>query len=54
MSMSKDGINRLIQAMAEQAKEERNEAIATAAGIGMAAIVVILGIYYLGVYMGRW
>ncbi len=39
---------------AEKAREERNEAIATAAGIGMAAIVVILGIYYLGVYMGRW
>jgi len=39
---------------AEKAREERNEAIATAAGIGMAAIVVILGIYYLGVYMGKW
>ena len=39
---------------AEKAREERNEAIATAAGIGMAVIVVILGIYYLGVYMGRW
>jgi len=39
---------------AEKAREERNEAIATAAGIGMAAITVILGIYYLGVYMERW
>lgn len=39
---------------AEKAREERNEAIATATGIGMAVIVVILGIYYLGVYMGRW
>ena len=39
---------------AERAREERNEAIATAVGIGMAVIVVILGIYYLGVYMGKW
>lgn len=39
---------------AEKAREERNEAIATAAGIGMATITVILGIYYLGVYMERW
>lgn len=39
---------------AEKAREERNEAIATAVGIGMAAITVILGIYYLGVYMERW
>lgn len=39
---------------AEKAREERNEAIATAAGIGMAVITVILGIYYLGVYMERW
>jgi hypothetical protein len=39
---------------AEKAREERNEAIATAVGIGMAVIVVILGIYYLGVYMGKW
>ena len=39
---------------AEKAREERNEAIATAAGIAMAVTVVILGIYYLGVYMGRW
>ena len=39
---------------AEKAREERNEAIATAAGISMSAIVVILGIYYLGVYMGKW
>jgi len=39
---------------AEKVREERNEAIATAAGIGMAAITVILGIYYLGVYMERW
>ena len=38
---------------AEKVREERNEAIATAAGIGMAAITVILGIYYLGVYMER-
>ena len=39
---------------AEKAREERNEAIAKATGIGMAVIVVILGIYYLGVYMGKW
>lgn len=39
---------------AEKAREERNETIATVAGIGMAVVVVILGIYYLGVYMGKW
>jgi molecular chaperone GrpE (heat shock protein) len=39
---------------AEKAREERNEAIATAAGIGMAVIVVVLCIYYLGVYLERW
>ena len=39
---------------AEQAREERNEAIATAAGIGMAVIVVVLGIYYLGVWLEKW
>jgi hypothetical protein len=39
---------------AEKAREERNEAIATAAGIGMAIIVVVLCVYYLGVYLERW
>ena len=39
---------------AEKAREERNEAIATAAGISMAVVIVILGVYYLGVYMGKW
>jgi hypothetical protein len=39
---------------AEKAREERNEAIATAAGILMAIIVVVLAIYYLGVYLERW
>jgi len=39
---------------AEKAREERNEAIATAAGILMAIIVVVLSIYYLGVYLERW
>ena len=39
---------------AEKAREQRNEAIATAAGIIMAVIVVVLCIYYLGVYLDRW
>jgi molecular chaperone GrpE (heat shock protein) len=39
---------------AEKAREERNEAIATAAGVGMAVIVLVLCIYYLGVYLERW
>lgn len=39
---------------AEKAREERNEAIATAAGILMAIIVVVLSIYYLGLYLERW
>ena len=39
---------------AQKAREERNEAIATAAGISMAVIVVVLCIYYLGIYMGKW
>ena len=39
---------------AEKAREERNEAIATAAGIGMAVIVVVLCVYYLGAYLERW
>ena len=39
---------------AEKAREERMEAIATFAGIAMAVIVVLLCIYYLGVYMGKW
>jgi hypothetical protein len=30
------------------------EALATAAGIGMAVIIVGLGVYYLGIYLGRW
>ena len=39
---------------AEKAREERMEAIATFAGIAMAAIVLLLCIYYLGIYMGKW
>ena len=39
---------------AEKAREERMEAIATFAGIAMAVIVVLLCIYYLGIYMGKW
>ena len=39
---------------AEKAREERMEAIATFAGIGMAVIVVVLCIYYLGVYLEKW
>jgi len=39
---------------AEKKREEQMEALATAAGIGMAAIVVALGIYYLGVWLGKW
>lgn len=39
---------------AEKAREERMEAIATFAGIAMAVIVVLLCVYYLGVYLDRW
>ena len=39
---------------AEKAREERNEAIATAAGILMAVTVCVLAVYYLGVYLERW
>jgi len=39
---------------AEKAREERMEAIATFAGIAMAVIVVVLCIYYLGVYLEKW
>ena len=39
---------------AEKAREERNEMIATIAGIAMAVVVVILSVYYLGVYLERW
>lgn len=39
---------------AEKAKEERNELIATALGILMAATVLGLSLYYLGMYLGRW
>lgn len=39
---------------AEKAREERMEAIATFAGIGMAVIVLLLCVYYLGVYLGKW
>jgi len=39
---------------AEKAREERNEMIATIAGITMAVVVVILSVYYLGVYLERW
>jgi hypothetical protein len=39
---------------AEKAREERMELLATIAGISMAAIVVVLCVYYLGVYLNRW
>jgi molecular chaperone GrpE (heat shock protein) len=39
---------------AEKAREERMEAIATFVGIAMAVIVVVLCIYYLGVYLEKW
>ena len=39
---------------AEKAREERMELLATIAGIGIAVIVVLLCIYYLGIYMGKW
>ena len=39
---------------AEKAREERNEMIATIAGITMAVVVVILSVYYLGIYLERW
>ena len=39
---------------AEKAREERNAAIATAAGILLAVAVCVLGVYYLGVYLERW
>ena len=39
---------------AEKAREERNEMIATIAGITMAVVVVALSIYYLGIYLERW
>ena len=39
---------------AEKAREERMELLATIAGIGMALIIVVICIYYLGIYMGKW
>jgi hypothetical protein len=39
---------------AEKAREERMEAIATFAGISMAVIVLVLCVYYLGLYLERW
>ena len=39
---------------AEKAREERMEAIATFVGIAIAVIVVVLCIYYLGVYLEKW
>ena len=39
---------------AEKRREEQMEALATAAGIAMAFIVVALGIYYLGIWLGKW
>jgi hypothetical protein len=39
---------------AEKAREERMEAIATFAGIAMAVIVLVLCVYYMGVYLDRW
>jgi len=39
---------------AEKAREERMEAIATFAGIAMAVIVLVLCVYYLGLYLERW
>ena len=39
---------------AEKAREERMELLATIAGISMAVIIVVICIYYLGIYMGKW
>ena len=39
---------------AEKKREEQMEALATAAGIGMAVTVVALGVYYLGVWLEKW
>jgi hypothetical protein len=39
---------------AEKAREERNEMIATIAGITMAVVVLVLCVYYLGLYLERW
>ena len=39
---------------AEKARQDRMEAIATFAGIAMAVLVCLLGVYYLGVYLERW
>jgi hypothetical protein len=39
---------------AEKVREERMEAIATFAGIAMAVIVLLLCVYYLGVYLEKW
>ena len=39
---------------AEKAREEQMELYATIAGIGLAVLVVVAGIYYLGVYLEKW
>lgn len=39
---------------AEKKREEQMETLATVAGIGIAVLVVCLGIYYLGSYLGKW
>jgi type VI protein secretion system component VasF len=39
---------------AEQRRAEVIEAIQLAVGIGFACIVVVVGFYFIGRYMGRW
>ena len=39
---------------AAQKREEQMETLATVAGIGIAVLIVVLGIYYLGSYLGKW
>ena len=39
---------------AEKAREKRMELLATIAGIGIAALILSLCFYYLGVRMGKW
>lgn len=39
---------------AMKAREEKMEAIASAAGIGIAITFLIGALYYLGVYLGKW
>ena len=39
---------------AEKAREERMEALGIASGGVMAVIVIVIAVYYLGVYMEKW